>query len=208
MTNRGIDYGFGRTNIDTETGIRFGVIPIHDVTQAWCDSSEAHYADVCPACGAELDEQTEVCECGQEINDDCYDAEPDVFFVDADGLRAYQSADSTDIFIEESPYFTYAQFCSPCAPGACHLRNPLDEPHPDNRAFCFGHDWFEDGQAPYQVYSVKTGKPVPPVDQHQVDGNVRCFNCGETVYSDLAALDRTGWALCYACEAKAEEETP
>lgn len=41
---RGIDYGGGQTNIDHETGIRFGVIPANDVLQAWADSAED---DVC-----------------------------------------------------------------------------------------------------------------------------------------------------------------
>ena len=30
------------------------------------------------------------------------------------------------------------------------------------RAFCFGHDWFEEGKAPYPVFSVATGKRVRP----------------------------------------------
>ena len=39
----GIDYGNRKTNIDLETGIRFGVIPMHEVTQAWCDDAEPVY---------------------------------------------------------------------------------------------------------------------------------------------------------------------
>jgi len=29
-----------------------------------------------------------------------------------------------------------------------------------NACYCFGHDWFEDGKAPYPVYSVETGELV------------------------------------------------
>lgn len=61
-----------------------------------------------------------------------------------------------DIFILRSPYFTRAQFCSPCAPGACYLRNPC----PDGaRAYCFGTDWFESDivPCPYPVYRVSDG---------------------------------------------------
>ena len=49
-----IDYGMGQTNIDKETGIRYGVISQNEVLQAWCDSSEAYYGDPhCPKCGNE-----------------------------------------------------------------------------------------------------------------------------------------------------------
>lgn len=50
----GIDYGLGKTNIDTETGIRFGVIPQNELLQAWCDSAEPEYGEPhCPRCGNE-----------------------------------------------------------------------------------------------------------------------------------------------------------
>lgn len=143
---RGIDYGLGRSNIG-ENGIRFGVIPLHDVTQAWCDSSVTIYPE--PA------------------DDDMDCVEPIGFRYSSDGYEATQSADDSDIFILKSPYFTVAQFCSPCAPGACHLRNPIEVPDVDapadpNRCYCFGHDWFDEEEAPYPVYEVATGKRVYP----------------------------------------------
>ena len=61
MGSRGIDYGMGRTNIDLSNGIRFGVIPLNDVTQSWCDASEADYGPAsCSECGNEAVELTEV----------------------------------------------------------------------------------------------------------------------------------------------------
>lgn len=80
------------------------------------------------------------------------------------------------VMVLSSPYFTYAQLCSPCVPGACNLDKPMITP-PDgiyggdgferdwqrlknNRCYCLGHDWFEDGRAPYPVYSVETGELV------------------------------------------------
>jgi hypothetical protein len=30
------------------------------------------------------------------------------------------------------------------------------------KGYCFGHDWFEGGKAPYPVFSVKTGELVLP----------------------------------------------
>jgi hypothetical protein len=50
----GLDYVGGKVNIDTETGIRYGVIPSNDITQAWAESSEADYGPpTCPKCGNE-----------------------------------------------------------------------------------------------------------------------------------------------------------
>ena len=48
----GIDYGRGRTNVDVETGIRYGVIPANAMGQPWYDEAEAHYGEpTCPECG-------------------------------------------------------------------------------------------------------------------------------------------------------------
>jgi hypothetical protein len=142
---KGIDYGMGQTNIDTSTGIRYGVISQHEVLQAWADSSEPIYPE------------------DLEHEDDCdYNemAEAIGYEYTGDGYEASCGEDG-DIFITKSPFYTYAQFCSPCAPGACYLMTPV-EPDPANKCYCFGHDWFEDGKAPYPVYSVKTGKIVEP----------------------------------------------
>ena len=166
--NVGIDYGMGTTNRDMDTGIRYGVVSIHEVSQAWCDESEGNYFFGCPHCGTEFEPDFDIeCECPHcretiETEEECHGETALSFFYNADGYKAEQGGDDTDIFITDSPYFTYAQFCSPCAPGACHLGNPLDEPAEGNKCYCFGHDWFEDEKAPYKVYSVKTGKEVLP----------------------------------------------
>jgi hypothetical protein len=181
-TYTGIDYGLGRTNIDTKSGIRFGVLPFHDVCQAWCDSSEGNYGEpnecTCNECkevfflstaNAANDNpiqwgDTVTCpECGEQMEVELPDcSEPICHEYEADGYKCSQGQDDCDIFILESPYFTYAQFCSPCAPGACYLRSPLDQPNENNKCFCLGHDWFDDGKAPYDVYSVETGMLVNP----------------------------------------------
>lgn len=178
-TYKGIDYGLGQANIDKATGIRNGVIPQGEVLQAWCDSSEPYYGDAkhnefeCPDCGidnrADKWDDSITCQCGHEYEAELPDcAEPISHYYESDGY-ACEAGDSGDIFICKSPYFTYAQFCSPCAPGACYLLNPLDVPEEHdrsefagNRAYCFGHDWFESGKAPYRVYSVATGAIVNP----------------------------------------------
>lgn len=177
MSNKGIDYGLGKTNIHSETGIRFGVIPQNDIGQAWFDSSEAYYGKPhCPKCGNEAKPAKGKYERFEHASHECDDyvchgckyvfgsesAFPDSpvsFSFEQDGYSA-ECGEDGDIFIVKSPYFTYAQFCSPCAPGACYLRNPIDEQDPNNRAYCFGHDWFEDSKAPYPVYSVATGELI------------------------------------------------
>lgn len=173
MTNyKGIDYSNGQTNRNRTTGLRYGVIPQHDVIQAWADSSEPYYGKPtevckCPKCETKIASpetwgDTVVCECGHAFECELPDfAEPLSYHYESDGYAA-ECGEDGDIFVVASPYFTYAQFCSPCAPGACYLRNSLSEPDPNNRAYCFGHDWFEEGVAPYPVYSVATGELVKP----------------------------------------------
>ena len=138
MTYVGIDYGLGRSNVDLANGIRYGVISQNSVSQAWCDSAEAQYPE------PELDEN------GEPIEDDF--CEPIGWNYSDDGYELTDCLDN-DIFVLKSPYYTFAQFCSPCVPGAGNLDNAM----PDGvKTYCLGHDWFEEGKAPYPVYSVET----------------------------------------------------
>lgn len=233
--SRGIDYGMGRTNIDRETGIRFGVISQNEVLQAWADSSEADYGSpCCPKCGNEAvnwdddrdetenretiqkalklfgfpaDSEVDFCEdgsayvgltqilppgthaeegrdmykvlhhaCGDYACDSCkvlFDGE-DAFSDEAlgytldDGEYKATSGSDGDIFILKSPYYTRAQFCSPCAPGACYLTNPCDD---GEKAYCFGQDWFDDEYpCPYPIYRVSDNSLVySPKQEEETD---------------------------------------
>ena len=157
----GIDYGNGKTNINIKTGIRYGVLPGNDMGQAWVDDAESDYGDpTCPECGEIVDIAADNCgSCNDELDDDCYPDSPLSWYVDTPELKATQSGDDCDIFIVESEYYTRAGFCSPCAPGACHLRNadPMGE-----LCYCFGHEWFEDGKAPYPVFRVSDNESISP----------------------------------------------
>jgi len=183
----GFDYGLGQTNIDKETGIRYGVINQNEVLQAWADSSEANYGEPrCPKCGNEamnVDDQPE-CNYRDDVNDDekyetargacgdyvcdsckyLFDAEdafgdePISFYLVDEEYKAEAGSDG-DIFIFKSPYYTRCQFCSPCAPGAGYLMNEVED---GVKAYCFGHDWFEFGPAPYKVYRVADDTEVLP----------------------------------------------
>ena len=133
----GIDYGRGVTNIDDKTGIRYGVINSKEVLEAWCHSSEPDFI-----------------ECREDEDNDCL--EPLSYSVNNNEYQATCGEDG-DIFIVKSPYYTRCSYCSPCAPGAGWLMSPNPK---GVKAYCFGHDWFDSGVAPYPVYSVKTNKEM------------------------------------------------
>jgi hypothetical protein len=176
----GIDYGKGQTNIDTKTDIRYGVIPVHAVLQSWCDSSEANYGNAhCPQCGNAAEDINTLSEEESETYErpytgDCDDycctvcetifgsesafgEEPLSHYVN-DSEYTAKCTDDVDIFVIRSPYYTHAQYCSPCAPGAGYLLNHC----PDGpKTYCFGLDWFnEDNPCPYPVWEVSTDKLV------------------------------------------------
>jgi hypothetical protein len=138
-TGSGIDYGMGLTNVDLKNGIRYGVISQNEVLQVWADSSEPYYGE----------EEGELEESG-----DCVEALS--YEYNGEGYKA-SCGDDGDIFILLSPYYTTCAFCSPCAPGAGYIMDTRKE---GIRAYCFGHDWFEEGKAPYPVYDAKTDKLV------------------------------------------------
>lgn len=164
--NIGIDYGRGMVNIDTDSGIRYGVIHVHDVDY-WCHEAEPVYGEPhCPECGAELghnfDDGDMCAECQytvSSVGDECYPDSPAFWVFELEGFKAEQNNEDPDIFVTKSPYYTTAQFCSPCAPGACYLVNTVED---GPKAYCFGHDMFESGVAPYPVYRVATGELVKP----------------------------------------------
>jgi len=180
----GIDYGLGKTNINLETGIRYGVIPIHDLNEwAWEEFEVLYGEPSCPNCGNEVntspygkdyfcdhcydrnDPRIEDADGSEDREDhedycywseECYPEEPIANVLDNDNYKA-QVDEMGDIFLFESPYYTFAGFCSPCAPGAGHLRSITPN---GVKTYCFGHDWFDNEEAPYPVYCVKTGKLI------------------------------------------------
>ena len=92
--------------------------------------------------------------------DKAYPDFPLSWHLDDGEYLAEQASDShVDIFVTKSPFYTRAQFCSPCAPGACYL---LDSDDRHEKAYCFGHDWFEGEIAPYHVYRVDDDTLVMP----------------------------------------------
>jgi hypothetical protein len=142
IMSAGIDYGLGKANIDLKSGIRYGVISQNSVLQAWCDNAEPEYPEP-----EEGEDEDSYCDC-----------DPVGWSYEGEGYKLIDCLD-TDIMVLESPFYTFAQFCSPCVPGAGNL----DHAMPDGvKCYCLGHDWFEDGKAPYPVYRVSDNYIVNP----------------------------------------------
>ena len=158
----------GQTNINTKTGIRYGVIHQNNILQAWTDNSEPINSNTCPHCGDEPKSGNSIYQmkrcptCYSTLKDEDFDySEPIGFKLEDNKYIAFQTSDDGDILIIKSPYYTRCQFCSPCAPGAGYITKNVEK---GIKAYCFGHDWFEDGKAPYNVYSVKTNEKILPID--------------------------------------------
>lgn len=145
------------TNINVATGIHYGVIGSGKI-DSWAERSEAVFDFVCPFCGEDLGEDipTKCPACKVKLNEDDFsDVEVAGYVFKEDDYYCVQDNDDVDIFVISSPYFTMCRFCLPCAPGA----GDLSAPDGDCKAYCLGHEWFENG-APYKVFSVKTEEEV------------------------------------------------
>lgn len=178
----GIDYGaLTNTNRDLKTGVHYGVIPVNHLGQAWFDEAVPDCGDAsCPQCGNEVTDaagsreeehiEDQYTDYGTRTWKDyvCHNCQlwlaadyvwPDEvkgYYVD-DGEYVMQSDSEGDIFVMKSPYYTRADFCSPCAPGALYL------PHPNKdgaKAYCPGHEWFGGEKAPYPIFRVSDDTEV------------------------------------------------
>jgi len=177
----GIDYGLGTTNIDIATSIRYGVISQHSLMGEALEGMEPDYGDPhCPECGGNVLESSDVkhyvlwtrrmdrdgthgcfdyacLACRQGFDSDaCFSDEP-IGYSCPDDEYELQSCLDSDIMVLKSPFYTHAQFCSPCVPGGGNLDSPMVG---GVRAFALGHDWFEGGVAPYPVYRVSDDSVV------------------------------------------------
>jgi hypothetical protein len=192
----GIDYSNGLSNRDPETGIRYGVISQNSCMAEAIDDIMTYGEDVAyEECLAEAVREARI-EWESEGNDpEDFDEESATdsfgmnyeggglsdYLYEQDGYKLTGCLDN-DIFVLRSPFYTFAQFCSPCVPGACNLDNPFEAPdrlNPDSpsfgldyrtfaqgsnfvRCYCLGHDWFDDNRAPYPVFSCETSEIVSP----------------------------------------------
>ena len=122
----GIDYsGPGSlANRNPDTGIRYGIVSVNEMSEWFWDSVESEWDNFCPKCGNELsdDEMPEYPEgpcphCEETISpDDTTGDEPSGNVIDTNGIKGFVDS-SNDVWIVESPFYTRGVFCSPCAPG-------------------------------------------------------------------------------------------
>ena len=166
----GIDYGLGQTNRDHETGIRFGIISQNDlsgdaVNDIYTTGDDIGFEnmrqqakdELARAIASAIDPYGQVGDpdelAAEIINNvewhDCGESGPYEYSGEGYHLR---TSDNNDLWVLKSPFYTHAQFCSPCAPGAGHLGNPCPT---GPKTYCLGPDWFEDGEAPYPIYKVE-----------------------------------------------------
>ena len=181
----GIDYSCGLANSDAATGIHYGVISQNSIMPEALDDIMTHGEDV--AYEEALNEAIKAAktEWESEGNDpddfdedeaaqnfaDNYQSDGGLndYVYERDGYKLTGCLDYY-IFVLVSPYYTYAQVCSPCVPGAVNLDSPFESGDYATQAetagfpkgYCLGHDWFEGDMAPYPVYSVETGEEVTP----------------------------------------------
>lgn len=181
MSYIGIDYGsIGQSNRDAKTGIHYGVISQGRLMPEALDDMEMYYGEpTCPKCGNEakemagslldtedfeLDGTDFACESCKYTFDsqDAYSDEALGFTYDSDGYKLSDCLDS-NVFVLCSPYYTYAQFCSPCVPGAGNLDTPLTHEDGAPKTYALGLDWFDKhNPCPYKdnLYLVATGERV------------------------------------------------
>ena len=207
MAYPGIDYSLGRSNFDPETGIRFGVIGMGSLGEYALDDIDYDYGDAtCPDCGnpaidsndvefddwdAEKDYCCEVCK-KSFWSDRAFSEEPLGWSIDDGDYKVVNCLDS-DAMVLRSPYYTYAQYCSPCVPGAGSLDNPVSESDGGVKCYCFGHDWFDDDVAPYPVYSVASGNQV--ISEEQTTPCPNCNGSGRDTVQRLSTARQTTNAL-------------
>ncbi len=164
------------TNCNPETGIRFGVIHTNKLGEfAWDEitnnGTDQDFEDYSQGIKDNLrdalkdtigkDALNEAVESAYEAvsywTGDRYEQPGDCtrYHYSKDGLEFTVASDG-DIFVLKSPVVTYAQFCSPCAPGACYLTSPLGQPYQTeaNRCYCLPADWFDDDKAPYPIFEL------------------------------------------------------
>lgn len=176
----GIDYGLGQSNIDKATGIHYGMIAQNSVMpEALEDVFNGR--DL----GYEQEEQELKDKLRHALSDyfsdhswgdankptrlaQAVDSAFDALDGWSDNLESsgpyyyeseetLQTTDRGELWVFKSPFYTFAQFCSPCVPGAGNLDSPCET---GPKTYCLGHDWFDGGTAPYPVYSVATGELV------------------------------------------------
>lgn len=178
-------------NFDEKTGIHYGVISPHsissyaldDIYQRGTDPYWENMIEEIKDLVSNMIEST-----AYTISDDAKNQIIDILtddlsdgYENPDGAMDYKtseytlhvSGDNFGIFVIKSPYYTYTKQCSPCAPGAGDLDNPVSiqeyEKTPHNtfmygtvKAYCLPREFFDSEYAkiPYRYYRVSDDSEV------------------------------------------------
>jgi hypothetical protein len=176
MAYSGIDYGMGKTNIDHETGIRYGVINSNELaSHAWdtihSEATDLDYKEAAENAKSELahaiksvledySASFDANELAGSIIDDLdfvleSTGDSRRFLYDKDG-ETFNVLSDGDIMVTSSKFYTLCSFCSPCAPGAGSLGSDGSV-----KTYCLGPEWFgTDRPMPYACFRVSDDSPV------------------------------------------------
>lgn len=168
----GIDYGNGQTNIDKETGIRYGVISPNSVMPEALDDIYSNGEDMIytewkqerfdeiesaiqSAIGDYVSDRIlkQIVEGATDAAEDCigedYESDSDGAGYDYTGDGYHIQTSSLGLYVLKSPYVTRTWYCSPCCPGAGNL----DSPDVDGvLTYALGPEWFDEhNPMPYAV---------------------------------------------------------
>ncbi len=168
-----IDYGMGKTNIDKETGIRYGFIYANNVSDFAIDEIVQEGDDLSyRSWRKELTESLEeAIKCAIEnyghyekdmvdidsiVSQVEYQGEGGTYEYSKDGINLSFDTDDSGIFILKSDYYTLCSLCSPCAPGAGFITE-----EGSYKAYCLPPDWFDDiNKMPYRCFRVDNNEEV------------------------------------------------
>jgi len=142
----GIDYGRGLTNIDQQTGIRYGVVSLNSLA-GWVideffdngtdETMRQIEADYREENGLSVDE---------EIPEEWYDdleIEEAVYTLETDGMSLGLNylGGAALVWVYKSPVTAKCSFCSPCCPGAGDLDNKRDD---GVETYSLPDEWFDE----------------------------------------------------------------
>lgn len=175
----GIDYSRGQSNYDPETGIAYGIIAQNSVMPEALDDVMFNGEDLgFESFRQQVKEELQSAvtsvlgtyssaECSDEEAQEIYDMFDEElgegYSMGESGPWEYTEGnltvrlDETNLWVFKSAYYTKAQYCSPCMPGAGNLDTSCED---GPKAYCLGADWFEDGKAPYPIYRVDNDELV------------------------------------------------
>lgn len=175
----GIDYSGPESDVnrDSETGIRYGMINCNSLNQDALQDVynngedivfEGQKADMKMAIAigisnaveehggsiADPDELAAEIMDVVEWNDNYGESGPHRY--ESEGV-VVQTTSNNELWVFKSPFYTKAQFCSPCVPGAGNLDCFCTE---GPKTYCLPVDWFENEMAPYNIWKVGTDELV------------------------------------------------